>query len=151
MHSFANLLFILLLGWCLPVLAVSFELIDRQAQFQSSEQWLGKPTFLFVWKSDCPACQQELAEIMAFAQQKPNAHLILVTIDTWQESIPKLTRLPENLIVLRSVNAESLLRRLSNKSLAVPYTVLLSATHDIRQKHLGVMTQDQMQLWLSSF
>jgi thiol-disulfide isomerase/thioredoxin len=138
----------ILWGWCLPALAVSFELLDRQDQFQSSEQWQGKPTFVFVWKSDCPACQQELPDIVRFAQTLPAANLIIVTADNWQDSLVKLAVLPNNVTILRSVNAETLLRRLGNKTGAVPYSILLSTQHALQQKHLGAITLAQMQDWL---
>lgn len=128
----------------LSVCALDFELPDKQDQFQSSSQWLGKRTFVFVWKSDCPACQQELPEIAAFAQNRPDANLILITADSWQESFPKLSNLPNNLTLLRSVNAETLLRRLGNKTAAVPYTLVLTAQHEICQKHLGLVTQTEL-------
>lgn len=131
----------------LSVLALDFELPDKQDQFQSSNQWLGKPTFIFIWKSDCPTCQQELPDITAFAQQKPNANLLLITTDSWQESLPKLSNLPNNVTLLRSVNAETLLRRLGNKAAAIPYSLLLSSDHELLQKHLGAITQEQLVGW----
>ncbi len=148
MFKSAILLLTLLWGGCLPALAVSFELLDQQDQFQSSEQWQGKPTFVFVWKSDCPACQQELPEIVRFAQTSPAANLIVVTADAWSESLPKLFVLPNNVIKLRSVNAETFLKRFGNKTGAVPYSLLLSPEHNVLKKHFGTMTLAQMQDWL---
>jgi len=150
MLKLSGLLLTILWGWYLPALAVSFELLDQQDQFQSSEQWQGKPTFVFVWKSDCPACQQELPDIVRFAHTLPTANLIVVTVDHWQDSLVKLSVLPNNVTILRSVNAETLLRRLGNKTGAVPYSVLLSPQHALQQKHLGAITLAQMQDWLIS-
>lgn len=140
-----------LIVWCwfMPARAIEFELLDRQDQLQSSAQWLGKRTFVFVWKSDCPACQQELSEIAAFAQQKPDAHLILVSVDRWQESLSNLSVLPESVVLLRSTNGEVLLRRFGNKTSAVPYSVLMSPQHEIKQKHFGMLTLSQLQSWLA--
>jgi thiol-disulfide isomerase/thioredoxin len=134
----------------LSVFALDFELPDKQDQFQSSSQWLGKPTFVFVWKTDCPACQQELPDINAFAQSRPDANLILITTDSWQESSPKLSNLPNNIALLRSVNAETLLRRLGNKTAAVPYTLVLTPQHEVCQKHLGAITRNELTVALAN-
>ncbi|MBD3727671.1 MAG: redoxin domain-containing protein [Moraxella osloensis] len=143
------LLFAILWGWFLPAFAISFELLDQQNRFQSSEQWQGKPTLIFIWKSDCPACQQELTDIARLAQTLPTAHLLIVTTDKWSESLPKLSALPKNVTLLRSLNTESLLRRLGNKTGGIPYSVLLSLEQDVTKKHLGIMTFAQMQEWLN--
>lgn len=130
--------------------SISFELIDERNVFQSSTQWQGKPSFVFVWKSDCPACQQELPAIARFAAQASDVHLILISLSSWQDTHPKLSLLPSSVIRLRSVNAEPLLKRLGNRNGLVPFSVLLSSEHRLLQKHFGEMTDQTLINWSNS-
>jgi thiol-disulfide isomerase/thioredoxin len=130
--------------------SISFELIDEHNTFQSSTQWQGKPTFVFVWKSDCPACQQELPAIARFAAQATDVHLILISLSSWQETHTKLSLLPNSVIRLRSVHGESLLKRLGNRNGLVPYSLLLSSEHRLLQKHFGEITEQTLINWSNS-
>lgn len=127
------------------VSAFDFELPDVNDQWYQLASATDKVIYLFVWQSDCPSCQEELKVIAQFAHSRPDAHLILITTDTWQDSLPKLARLPDSVLLLRALNGESLLRRMGNKSAAVPFTLVLTKTHDVCQKKQGAVSLSWLQ------
>ncbi len=126
------------LGLSPAAFGLTFELPDVRDQWYELAQTSDKVVFIFIWKSDCPSCQEELSAIAQFAQASPEAQLILVTTDNWQVSLPKLQALPSRVLLLRALNVESLLRRMGNQSMAVPFTLVLTKTHLPCQKKLGI-------------
>ncbi len=122
------------------VSAFDFELPDVNDQWYQLASVSDKVVYLFVWQSDCSSCQEELDTISEFAHSRPDAHLILITTDAWQDSLPRLARLPDSVTLLRALNGELLLRRMGNKSAALPFTLVLTKTHDVCQKKLGIVS-----------
>lgn len=59
---------------------------NQQAFEQVKQKYLGKKWLLLLWSVDCPPCMKELALVQKLQQQKANLAVVIINVDTGEES-----------------------------------------------------------------
>jgi peroxiredoxin len=56
-------------------------LLDRTGQAIDTESWRGSPTLLVLFRSQCQACESEIANLIRLAPSLPGLRIVLLTVD----------------------------------------------------------------------
>ena len=123
-------------------------LTTPEGQPVQAQTWLGKPLVLNFWAPWCPPCVQEMPELDAFAQARPDWQVLGVALDS-QAAVQAYAKLhPVRFaLVVAGLDALPLVRAFGNAGGGLPYTVLLSAEGKVLHTKAGATTQAQLLRW----
>ena len=104
------------------------------------DDYAGQPVLLNFWSLDCPPCRAEAPLLRAFAQAHPALVVLGVSVDA-PEAAYRFTLLePMPFAQLRAPRDNGgLMRRFGDPAGALPYTVLLTASHTLCRRHIGAL------------
>lgn len=115
-------------------------------------QFQHQPLMLNFWATWCPPCVTELPVLnQFFLQQQPKGWQMLgIAIDKPQAVRQFLARQPVGFAVgLASTEGRDLARALGNLGGGLPFTVLLDAKGQVRQRKIGQITPQLLQDWMA--
>jgi thiol-disulfide isomerase/thioredoxin len=110
------------------------------AAFIRLDQFAGKPMVLNFWSSDCPPCIAEMPMLFKEALRYPQTQFLGIAVesrlsathflDGQKVTYPQVVALP---------TTEGIMRRFGNPKGALPYTVVLSKSHQLCQVKTGMV------------
>ena len=125
---------------------MSFEQPDG-GQIQVS-RWRGKPLLLNFWATWCPPCLQEMPLLDKFHRER-GWQVLGLAVDQAAPVRAYLQRLPiEFPIALAGLDGVRLSRDLGNSGGQLPYTVVFDSTGQVKEKHLGIVDETRLALWV---
>jgi len=126
--------------WLLP-------LQDLEGKSQPLTRWRGKILVVNFWATWCEPCRVEVPALVR-VQDKYVANgvqIVGISID----SASKVKEFAKEFkvqypLVIGSLDAIEITRKLGNKQAALPYTVILDANGLIKARHLGGIAEEQL-------
>ena len=111
--------------------------------FLTPESLSGRPTMLLFWDDDCAPCRLELADLSAMRASAPEMHFVLVVMRTTPRARKHLRPAERDgaILVRAPGDPRSLLRRLENRSGALPFSATYRADRSLCLTHLGRMDE----------
>ncbi len=129
----------------------AWQLPDAAGQMQALSSYRGRPLLVNFWATWCPPCVHELPLLSQFAQAHPEVQLLGIAADKPASVAQWLQRKPlayPN--VVAQTGAIDLTRALGNLNGGLPFSLLLDAKGQIRQRRIGAFTEDILQRWIAS-
>lgn len=123
---------------------LQFEDVDGQ-QHQFAD-YLGKPILMIFWATDCPACIQELPELIALHEEYADKGLVMLGVSLPHDtpshikSMREARGLPYTLVW----DAQGEISRAFNNVRVTPTHYLISAEGKIVMRKIGVLDKDQL-------
>jgi thiol-disulfide isomerase/thioredoxin len=110
-------------------------------------EWQGHPLVCNFWASWCAPCREELPLLDAMQREMaPNSvQVVGIAIDTAMNVQDFLKDVRVSFpILIAGPAAIDLMRRLSNRSGALPFTVMLDAAGRVRERRLGAYGAEEL-------
>lgn len=112
--------------------------------------WQGHPLVLNFWATWCPPCVEEMPLIDAFYRQNKQYgwQVVGLAIDQPSRVRQFLSQFPvEYAIGLAGLNGTELAKMLGNEQSSLPFTVVLDAKGNLKQRKLGKLTAGDIRDW----
>lgn len=130
--------------------ALSFsELHGDKQETVSIGRWEGKPLLVAFWRSDCAPCLQEMKLLPKIAKDNNDLNIALISLHDVEHTRSHLPALPENVHTLvANDDGKKVLASFGNdRTLALPYSVMLDKKGDVCGKHYGIVSPDKIKEW----
>lgn len=121
-----------------------------EGQFLTLRQFQHQPLLLNFWATWCPPCVAEMPLLNRFYQQQraKSWQVLGIAIDKPAPVRQFLARQPVDFpIALASIDGSDLARALGNLGGGLPFSVLLDAQGQVRQRKIGQVTPQLLQSW----
>ena len=110
-------------------------------------EWQGRPLVCNFWASWCAPCREELPLLDALQQE--NAPNSLQVVGIAVDNAPNVQEFLKGTkvgfpVLIAGASAVELMRRLRNRSGALPFTVMLDAAGRLRERRLGPYSAAQL-------
>jgi len=111
--------------------------LDAKRFFRLSEE-SRRPVVINFWDTECPPCIREMPVLNAVAKSNPDVLFIGISLSPRQQARDFLASHPVSYLQLAGpADPRGVLRRFSNNSGALPYTVVLKSSHVICTSKTG--------------
>lgn len=130
--------------------ALSFyELHGDKQEAVSIERWKGEPLLVAFWRSDCAPCLQEMKLLPEIANENSDLAIALISLHDAAHTRSHLPALPKNVHTLvANDDGKKVLASFGNdRTLALPYSVMLNKKNDVCGKHYGIVSPDKIKEW----
>ncbi len=110
----------------------------------------GRPRLINYWASWCGPCIEEMPLLDAWAaEQGPNGvEVIGIALDEREAVDAFLARLPVGYpIAIETSGPRDSSVRLGNTRGVLPFSVMIDADGRVMERHVGIVTRDQLQRW----
>jgi thiol-disulfide isomerase/thioredoxin len=110
-------------------------------------EWQGRPLVCNFWASWCAPCREELPILDALQREMtPNfVQVVGIAVDTAANVQDFLKEVKVGFpVLIAGASAIELMRRLANRSGALPFTVMLDAAGRLRERRLGAYSADEL-------
>lgn len=116
-------------------------------------EWQGRVLLCNFWATWCAPCREEIPLLVAAKQQHATARFEIVGIGV--DSVPKIREFAATYkinypVLVGNATAIELMRGLGNRGGGLPYTVILDRSGALVLRHLGALTQQDLQQALAS-
>ena len=122
-----------------PTMRLELPNLDGTA-FIRLDQFAGRPMLLNFWSSDCPPCIAEMPMLFKEATQYPDVQFLGVAVENRASATKFLEHqgvtYPQ---VIALPTTDGIMRRFGNPKGLLPYTVVLSKSHQLCQMKTGVV------------
>jgi len=110
---------------------------------------LGQAKLITFWSSDCAPCLREMAILPDIAKQNADMPMALISLKDAEHTRARLTPMPENVQVLVAQDeGRAVLTAFGNeRTLALPYSVMLNKKGGICGKYYGIISPDKIKEW----
>ncbi|HEY7237944.1 MAG TPA: TlpA disulfide reductase family protein [Burkholderiales bacterium] len=127
------------------LLAASF--LDLSGRRRKLSEWRGKPLLCNFWASWCAPCREELPLLDITWRQNTANGLQIVGIAV--DSAANVTKYLESIqigypVLVAEGSAIGLMRRLGNRSGALPFSVTVDAAGRLRERKLGAYSAAEL-------
>lgn len=126
---------------------------DAEGRPQSLSQWRGRPLVVNFWATWCPPCVEEMPDLQRVRDDYlgRGAEVVGIGIDDARKIAAFRDRHGLTLpLLVAGAGGSELNRALGNAGGALPYTVLIGADGQVRQRHLGQVKPEQLRRWLDT-
>ena len=126
----------------------TWPLQDLQGGPSPLERWRGKPLVVNFWATWCEPCRTETPLLVKIQQKYAANGLQMIGISL--DSAAKVTefaaefKIPYPLLIA-SLDAIEITRDLGNKAAGLPYTVVLNRQGKVLARHLGGISEEQLE------
>ncbi|MBS1226992.1 MAG: alkyl hydroperoxide reductase/Thiol specific antioxidant/Mal allergen [Proteobacteria bacterium] len=125
---------------------------DSNGKPQAIAQWQGKTLVVNFWATWCPPCREEMPSFSRLHNKYTGngVQFVGIALDT-ADNVSKFSQqltVSYPLLIADSQGSE-LTRQLGNTSLALPYTVVLGATGDVKLARLGRVGEGELDALLA--
>lgn len=110
----------------------------------------GRPLLVNFWATWCPPCVRELPLINRFAQAQgaQGLQVLGLAVDKAENVQKWLARQPLDFpVALTGASGIALTRSLGNAEGGLPYSMLLDASGNVRQRKIGELSDADLQAW----
>ncbi|AWB35160.1 TlpA family protein disulfide reductase [Orrella marina] len=102
------------------------------------ESLRGQPLVINFWATWCPPCVKEMPELDRISEEMPNARVIGVAIDSRDNVVKFLDKVPVKFPIYIAGHAGiEVTRGLGNNVMALPFTILINDRGELVSKVLG--------------
>ena len=110
---------------------------------------LGQAKLVAFWSSDCAPCLREMGILPDIAKQNSDLPIALISLKDAEHTRARLIPMPENVQVLVAQDeGRAVLTAFGNeRTLALPYSVMLDKKGAICGKYYGILSPDKVKEW----
>jgi len=110
---------------------------------------LGQARLLTFWSSDCAPCLREMGILPDVAKQNADLPMALISLKDAEHTRARLIPMPDNVQVLVAQDeGRAVLTAFGNeRTLALPYSVMLNKKGEVCGKHYGIISPDTVKEW----
>ncbi len=126
----------------------SYVFIDLQQKTHNLEEWKGKWVILNFWATWCQPCREEIPSFIQLQSEfnDNNLQVIGIAIDQIEDVNEFVKSYRFNYpILIGQDQAISLAVQLGNQRQGLPFTVLISPSGKVLNRHLGAINHQQLQ------
>jgi thiol-disulfide isomerase/thioredoxin len=128
--------------------ASSFD--DLEGRQRSFSNWRGKTLVVNFWASWCPSCREEMPAFSRLQERyaAQDVQFVGIALDTADNVRAFAAASPVSypLLLGGGAGVAELARRFGNTGLGLPYTVLIGPGGELRLRHLGPLSEDELAL-----
>ena len=144
-HSFGALAILACLLWAgggaaraaPPPMSLQLPLLDG-TRFVRLSDFADRAVVLNFWGSECPPCVREMPLLASLSRQYTAVQFLGVATDSRELAMRFVDRFRPAYLQLLAVNrADVLMRRFGNTTGGLPYTVVLTPSHQLCATHVG--------------
>lgn len=133
---------------------ISYTFIDLQENSHKLEEWKGKWVILNFWATWCQPCREEIPSFIKLQSEFQNNNLQVIGIAI--DQITDVNQFVKNYvfnypILIGQDEAISLAVQLGNQRQGLPFTVLISPSGKVLNRHLGVISSQQLQEFINPY
>lgn len=122
------------------------EFKDASGKPYALQQYRGKPMIVNFWATWCEPCREEMPEISALAEAHPEVVVLGLAIDDAASVHEFVQAMPIAYpLLIAEEDGMLLAEALGNHKGVLPYTVILSASGEVRQTFLGRVNRQMLQ------
>ncbi|MFM8340633.1 MAG: TlpA family protein disulfide reductase [Methylomonas sp.] len=132
----------------------SIMLIDLQENSHKLEEWKGKWVILNFWATWCQPCREEIPSFIKLQSEfkDNNLQVIGIAIDQIEDVNEFVKSYSFNYpILIGQDQAISLAVQLGNQRQGLPFTVLISPSGKVLNRHLGAINHPQLQEFINPY
>ncbi|MEF8700773.1 MAG: TlpA disulfide reductase family protein [Candidatus Accumulibacter sp. UW25] len=122
---------------------------DLEGRQRSFSNWQGKTLVVNFWASWCPPCREEMPAFSRLQERyaKQGVQFVGIALDTADSVRAFAAASPVSYpLLLGGGDGAELARRFGNTGLGLPYTVVISPAGELRLRHLGPLSEDELAL-----
>jgi len=137
-------------AWAEGMHSLTFtELHDAQTKTVTLDRWKGHLTLVLFWRSDCAPCLKEISVLPEMANQNQDVPFLLISLHDMEHTRNQLPFMPSNVHVLvADGDGKKVLAAFGNdRTLALPYSVMLNAKGNVCGKHYGLLAPNNIKEW----
>jgi thiol-disulfide isomerase/thioredoxin len=110
---------------------------------------LGQARLITFWSSDCAPCLREMSILPDIAKQNSDLSMALISLKDAEHTRALLIPLPGNVQVLVAQDdGRAVLTAFGNdRTLALPYSVMLNKKGGVCGKYYGILSPDKVKEW----
>ncbi len=110
---------------------------------------LGHARLVTFWSSDCAPCLREMGILPDIAKQNADLPIALISLKDAEHTRARLIPMPDNVRVLVAQDeGRAVLTAFGNeRTLALPYSVMLNKKGGICGKYYGIISPDKIKEW----
>ena len=124
---------------------------DLDGQIWRSDSAQGKVVLINFWASWCAPCVKEVPALVD-AQRQWGDHglqVVGIALDQGEPVRAFAQRMTINYpVLLAGMDGFDLSQSFGNEILSIPFSVVLDRTGQIRHRHLGILTPEQLRDWI---
>lgn len=115
----------------------------------TTAEWRGHAALIAFWRSDCAPCLKEMKILPDIATTNQNLPIFLISLQGAEHVRTYLAPMPKNVHVLVTGEApKTVLSAFGNdRTLALPYSVMLDAEGQICDWHYGIIAPEKVKEW----
>lgn len=130
-----------------------FSLADMHGKIRHSSEWQNQPRLINFWATWCPPCRKEIPLLMQAQKDHAasNLQVIGIALEQPETVLEYATEMGLNYpSLVGSAQVIDLGNQLGNRIGALPYSVLVSASGEILETHMGELSAEQLAAWLNA-
>ncbi len=115
----------------------------------TAADWRGHATLVAFWRSDCAPCLKEMGILPDIARQNHDLPIALISLHDAEHTRAHLAPMPENVQVLvaQDEGKEVLSAFGNDRTLALPYSVMLDKDGAICNWYYGIVAPEKVKEW----
>lgn len=121
----------------------------RFTDLEGAPAGLGEARLVAFWRSDCAPCLKEMGILPEIARQNADLPVALISLQDAANTSAHLTPMPDNVHVLvaQSGGKEVLAAFGNDKTLALPFSVMLNRDGTVCGRHYGILGPEKVKEW----
>lgn len=126
---------------------LALSLPDPSGKLQAIAQWKGRLLLVNFWATWCEPCREEVPALVRAQEiyRVKNLQIVGISIDSADKVSEFSTKYKINYpLVLGGLESTDLVRKLGNRSGALPYSILVSPQGKLLDSHLGGMNDQSL-------
>lgn len=124
-----------------------FILPDLNGRKHAISEWSGKPLIINFWSTWCPSCLKEIPNLVALQAQYANSlQIIGIAVDDKAAVNQYIASNPINypILLVGDQLGMELAYQLGDQIGAIPYTLVVDHQGNIKHRHPGELTKEQL-------
>lgn len=122
----------------------SFSFNDIDGKQYAMEDYLGKPTLVIFWATDCPGCIQEIPDLKKIYNDFPSSELNMLAVALPHDTVPQIKAMRESRALPYTITWDETgeISKAFNDVRVTPTHFLVTAEGEIIMRKIGTLKID---------